>query len=205
MTKTNSFLDKYIRRYPKITLIGMSGLGKSHWSKVLENCGFKRLCCDDAIAGRLARLHDKERIADLGEWMGFPYEPQYRHKEKAYLSLEIQVLQEFIQRLVNSEPEEKIVVDTTGSAPYAGDNVMHQLGKCSCMIYLAASTEYHAEMLERYIHRPRPVLWGDKYKQEPFESKQQALARSYKDLLIHRDRLYKNHAHYTIPYEIHRV
>jgi len=205
MAVTNTFLDGFIQRYPKITLIGMSGLGKSHWSKMMARCGFKRLCCDDVIADRLERIDQKGRITDLGEWMGFPYEAQYREKEKIYLSLEIQVLSEFIERLADAEAEEKIVIDTTGSAPYAGDHVMNQLSKHSCILYLAASKEYYSDMLKRYIHCPRPVLWGDKFRQQPYESKKDALARSYRELLIFRDRLYKKHAHYTIPYEIHRI
>jgi shikimate kinase len=202
---TNTFLDKFIKRCPKITFIGMSGLGKSYWSRKMVESGFKRLCCDDVIADRLGKLSNRGRIADLGEWMGFPYEPEYRRKEKIYLSLEIKVLNEFIDRLANADPEENIVIDTTGSAPYAGDDVMNRLGKHSCVIYLAASKQYFSEMLERYINCPRPVLWGDKYQQEPFESKKQALARSYEELLIFRDQLYKKHAHYIIPYEMHRI
>ena len=83
---------------------------------------------------------------------------------------------------------------------------MNQLSKYSCIIYLAASKEYYSEMLERYVKCPRPVLWGDKYRQAPSESKAQALAHSYKDLLIFRHKLYKKHAHHTIlPYETHRI
>ena len=37
---------------------------------------------------------------------------------------------------------------------------MERLRELSCIIYLAASKEYYSEMLERYIKRPRPVLWG---------------------------------------------
>lgn len=205
MPLTNTFLDMFIGRYPKITLIGMSGLGKSHWSKELEKYGYKRLCCDDAIADRLQGLGGNGKIADLGKWMGFPDEPQYTSREKTYLSLEIKVLHEFIERLAKAEPGEKIVIDTTGSAPYAGDPVMNQLGRHSCIIYLAASSAYHSEMLARYIRCPRPVLWGDRFRPKPSESKEDALARCYGELLIYRHKLYKKHAHYTVPYEAHRV
>jgi shikimate kinase len=205
MTSNNSFLDKFIGQYPKITLIGMSGLGKSHWSKVLEGYGYCRLCCDNVISDRLIGSKNNEPVEDIGEWMGFPHEPEYKNKEKAYLSLEIEVLQEFIAHMDQSGPEEKFVIDTTGSAPYAGDEIMNRLGDLSCIVYLAASPEYYSEMLERYIKCPRPVLWGDKYEQRQCESYKDGLERSYGELLTYRDSLYKKWAHYTIPYEVHRA
>ena len=80
-----------MEQYPKITLIGMSGLGKSYWSKEFERYGYNRFCCDDVITHRLLGPNNKnnEKINDIGDWMGFPYEPGYKHREKAYLSLEI--------------------------------------------------------------------------------------------------------------------
>ena len=204
MTSNNSFLDKFIGQYPKITLIGMSGLGKSHWSKVLEGYGYRRLCCDDVITDRIFGSKNNEQDKDVGEWMGFPHDPGYKKREKAYLSLEIEVLQEFIVRMDQSGPDEKMVIDTTGSAPYAGNEIMNRLSDLSCIVYLAASPEYYSEMLERYITVPRPVLWGDKYEQRQSESFKDGLKRSYGELLTYRDSLYKKWAHYTIPYEVHR-
>ena len=206
MTISDTFLDRFITQYPKITLIGMSGLGKSHWSKVLERHGYARFCCDDVIKDRLLgpSNENNEQIEDIGEWMGFPYEPGYKNREKAYLTLEIAILHEFIARLESSGHTEKIVIDTTGSAPYAGDVIMERLRELSCIIYLAASKEYYSEMLERYIKRPRPVLWGDKFDQRHLESLKDGLKRSYEELLIYRHSLYKKWAHFTIPYEVHR-
>ena len=40
-------------RPEKLALIGMSGVGKSFWSKRLVNNGFRRFSCDDLIAERL--------------------------------------------------------------------------------------------------------------------------------------------------------
>ena len=206
MTVTDTFLDEFIERYPKITLIGMSGLGKSYWSKMLEQHGFNRFCCDDVITDRLfdPNKEPNRMSEDIGEWMGFPYEPGYKKREEAYLSLEIEVLNEFIDRLDRSSRSEKIVIDTTGSAPYAGDEVMKQLSDLSCIVYLAASREYYSDMLERYVKCPRPVLWGDKFSQKDCESIEDGLKRSYGELLTYRDSLYKKWAHYTVPYDVHR-
>jgi hypothetical protein len=45
----NTFIDEISSNYRWITLTGMSGLGKSYWSKVLAAKGYKRFCCDETI------------------------------------------------------------------------------------------------------------------------------------------------------------
>ena len=59
----------------KLSIVGMSGLGKSYWSKKLEEAGVKRFCCDEEITRKLQKAltrPDGSRM-DLGEWMGFPF------------------------------------------------------------------------------------------------------------------------------------
>ena len=207
MTPENSYLNRYIGRYPRITLIGMSGLGKSYWSKVLEAEGFKRFCCDDMIAERLGELlHRSEgKTVDLGKWMGFPYDSGYREREKVYLSLEVEVLKDILTYLEDAGNGERIVLDTTGSAPYAGESIMNRLSQSTTVIHLATSEAVLSEMLERYIRHPRPVLWGDRFTKKPSETDHEALKRSYESLLTFRESLYKHYAHHTIPYEAHRI
>lgn len=207
MLPENSYLNGYAGRYPRITLIGMSGLGKSYWSKALEAEGFKRFCCDDMIADRLAESLNRPggETIDLGKWMGFPYDSGYREREKAYLALEVEVLKEILAYLKSAGNGERFVLDTTGSAPYAGASIMNQLSQCTTVIHLATSEAVLSEMLERYIQHPRPVLWGDRFTREPAETDNEALKRSYASLLAFREKLYKQYAHHTIPYEVHRI
>jgi len=203
----NTFIDEISNDYRWITLTGMSGLGKSYWSKVLATKGYKRFCCDDMIENRIVKLiniPDKKEI-DIGKWMGFPFEKKYRRKENIYLTFEIEVLSEIISYLQTADPSEKIVIDTTGSAPYSGGDVMKRLKELSCIIHLSVSQDQHIEMLKKYINNPRPVLWGDLYVKKPFETGKEALARSYEELLIHREKLYKKYAHHSIPYSAHRT
>jgi len=63
----------------RLSLIGMSGSGKSSWSIKLSELGFKRFCCDDMITEKLDRdlTRPDGTCMKLGEWMGFPYEPHY--------------------------------------------------------------------------------------------------------------------------------
>ena len=52
----------------RLTLIGMAGTGKSHWSRKLEAAGFTRFGCDDRIAQRLAVALGLPAGFDLGRW-----------------------------------------------------------------------------------------------------------------------------------------
>lgn len=191
---------------PKITLIGMSGLGKSYWSRLLEKHGFKRYCCDDLIAQRLFQACDQtdSKVECLGLWMGFPFTPGYKERERDYCTAEARILWELVSYLVTSSSDEKVVIDTTGSAPYAGDALMKRLSELTCMVHLAASTAYVDAMVKNYLGSPRPVVWGDLYHRRPEETEQKALARCYKELLTHRETLYCKYAHQSIPYHLHR-
>ncbi len=203
----NTFIEEISNNYRWITLTGMSGLGKSYWSKLLATKGYKRFCCDDMIEDRIVKLiniADKKEI-DIGKWMGFPFEKKYRRNENIYLTFEIEVLSEIISYLQTANPAEKIVIDTTGSAPYSGDDIMKRLKALSCIIHLSVSQDYQMEMLEKYINNPRPVLWGNLYVKKSFETEKEALARSYKALLVYRENLYKKYAHHSIPYNAHRT
>src|ERR1039457_799049 len=108
----------------KISLIGMSGSGKSYWSKQLEKKGFKRFGCDDMIE---KKLHiDLNRLGlngihDVAKWMGYPYEKKYKTANKKYLDLEKQIMREILYFLKNeAKTDENIVIDTTGSVIYSG-------------------------------------------------------------------------------------
>ena len=88
----------------RITLIGMSGCGKTYWSKAFARQGFKLLCCDDLISEKLRSVLTRPdgSVLDLGHWMGFPYESRYENRERKYLELETAVLQEILTDLKNS-------------------------------------------------------------------------------------------------------
>lgn len=208
MTDPNIFLSYLSAIDCKITLIGMSGLGKSHWSRMLEKRGYKRFCCDDLIADRLLDAScDKAlgKVDCLGRWMGFPHAAGYKEKEKAYLIAESELLRELIAYLETSRPEEKIVIDTTGSAPYAGDMLLQRLGELTRIVHLAASPAYFKEMARRYVASPRPVVWGELYRKLSFETESQALSRCYEALLTYRESLYRKYAYRSVDYELHRI
>jgi len=182
----------------------MAGSGKSYWSKKLAQHGFKRFCCDDLIAAKLApelTMSDGTKIS-MGKWMGFPYECHYKKHESTYLTYEIEVLIEIIEYLESNKDslKENIVVDTTGSVIYTGNEILQKLGQYTTVIYLLTPPEVQDKLLNAYISKPHPMLWRDSFSKKPDESNQEALARCYPQLLSARQRLYARYAEIEIDY-----
>ena len=188
----------------RISLIGMAGSGKSYWSKKLAHQGFKRFSCDDLIAAKLApdlTRSDGTKM-NMGKWMGFPYEYHYKKRESTYLAYEIEALIEILAYLDNHKdsPKENIVVDTTGSVIYTGDEILQKLGRYTTVVYLLTPPEVQDKLLSAYISKPHPMLWRDSFSKKPNETNQQALARCYPQLLSSRQRLYARYAVVEIDY-----
>ena len=188
----------------RLSLIGMAGSGKSYWSMKLVEHGFRRFCCDDLIAAKLdPELTRPDRTTmELGQWMGFPYEPHYRERESKYLAYEIEVLTEILEYLESrkSNPEEKIVLDTTGSVIYTGERILRRLRRYTTIIYLSIPPEVRGQLLKAYVSNPHPMLWRNMFGKEPDETEQEALARCYPRLVVARERLYEDYANVTIDY-----
>jgi shikimate kinase len=188
----------------RISLIGMAGSGKSYWSKKLAQHGFRRFCCDDLIAAKLATdlTWPDGTTMEMGTWMGFPFDRRYKKRESTYLTYEIEVLIEILEYLEshNNTLKENIVVDTTGSVIYAGDEILHRLGRYTTVICLLTPPEVQEQLLNAYISKPHPMLWRDSFNKKPGETNQEALARCYPQLLSARERLYARYADVEINY-----
>jgi len=191
----------------RLSLVGMSGSGKSFWSKKLLRWGFLRICCDDLIASRLVPDLGKgvDSVAVVGGWMGFPYETRYREREAAYLACEMEVMTELLERLEKSEggTGERIVVDTTGSVIYVGEEILKKLRNLTTVVHLATPLEIQKLMFEAYVKKPRPILWREAFSKGSDEDNAQALARCYPQLLANREWRYEKLAHVTISYYHH--
>lgn len=189
-----------------ITLIGMSGTGKSHWSQKLVDYGFKRFCCDDIIESKLVHiLKEKgfQGIHDVAKWMGQPYDAQYPDTSDEYLRIEIEVMQDLLRRLQHISVRENIVLDTTGSVIYVPDTIITQLRKCTTLIYLETPESVRKHMFERYIQDPKPVIWGSLFTKKAGESNIDALSRCYPTLLSYRTTRYETIADIVIKHNLH--
>ncbi len=171
--------------------------------KLVEH-GFRRFCCDDLIAAKLdpELTRPDGTTMELGQWMGFPYEPHYRERESKYLAYEIEVLTEILEYLESrkSNPEEKIVLDTTGSVIYTEERILRRLRRYTTVIYLSIPPEVRGQLLKAYLSNPHPMLWRNVFNKDPDETEQEALARCYPRLVVARERLYEHYANVTIDY-----
>lgn len=184
----------------RLALIGMSGAGKTFWSRQLATAGHRAISCDDKIEERLAsRLAagGYSGINGVAAWMGWPDSPTYAERESQYLSDEIAVLEEALDDLARS-PEKSLVLDTTGSVIYTGNHLLLRLRKLMTIVHLAAAPREQELLIERYLNDPKPVLWRGAFQAKLGETPRETVTRCYPNLIAARRQSYAVLAHCTI-------
>ena len=185
----------------RIALVGMSGSGKTFWAKRLAVSGRPSISCDDRIEERLrAQLTSDgySGINGVAAWMGWPDSPTYAQREADYLAAEIAGLDELLTEL-EQDPNREMILDTTGSVIYTGNNVLMRLRRQMTVVYLAASAEELQLLIERYLTDPNPVLWRGAFQPKNGETPLQTVARCYPILVTARRQSYEALAHCTLP------
>ncbi len=176
----------------RLALIGMSGAGKTFWTKKLAAAGYPALSCDDRIEQKLARrlaAGGYAGINGVAAWMA--------ERESEYLAEEIHTLDEILTEL-EKQPEESLVLDTTGSVIYTGNNLLMRLRRQMTIVHLAASAEEQQLLIERYLNDPKPVLWRGAFQSKPGEAPRETVARCYLALIAARRQSYEALAHCTL-------
>ena len=184
----------------KLSLIGMSGAGKSHWAQKLAAAGFRVISIDDRIEKKLApelAAGGHRGIGGVAAWMGWPDDPAYREREKKYLDCEVRSMGEALDE-IQSSGDEGTVLDTTGSVAYTGEEICRRMQSLTTVVYLEASPAEEEVLIARYLSDPKPVLWGDQFDQRSSESTQDAIARCYRQLIAHRKKHYECYAHRVV-------
>ena len=185
----------------RLAFIGMSGAGKTYWTKHLASANYPTISCDDLIEARLAPILQAggfRGINGVAAWMGWPDSPTYAERESQYLSEEIASLDEILSGMERN-PSSVLALDTTGSVIHTGNNLLFRLRKLMTVVYLAASTVEQELLIRRYLENPKPVLWRGAFQARPGESPNQTVARCYPALLAARRQSYEALAHCTIP------
>ena len=185
----------------RVALIGMSGTGKTFWSKRLAQTGRPAFCCDDRIEQRLRdrlRTGGYAGISGVASWMGWPDSPTYAQREAEYLAEEIATLDEVLTELKRN-PARELILDTTGSVIYTGNNLLLRLRRQMTIVYLAASASEEQLLIERYLNDPKPVLWRGAFQPKKGETPRETVARCYPMLIAARRQSYEALAHCIIP------
>jgi len=184
-----------------LAFIGMSGTGKTFWSRRLAGAGHRIVSCDDLIGRRLAEHlpnGDRAGINDLAAWMGWPDNASYAEREAHYLAEEIGALDEVLTE-VERTPEKSLILDTTGSVIYTGNHLLLRMRRGMTVVYFAASQAEEQLLIERYLSDPKPVLWRGAFQAKPGEAPRDTVARCYPVLIAARRQSYEVLAHATLP------
>jgi shikimate kinase len=188
----------------RVSLIGMSNIGKTYWAKHLaSSLSIEPINCDDLIEKKLApelALGGFKGLKGMAQWMGFPADSQYKKNSDTYLEFEKVVMRDILARL-RQEPEQTAIVDTTGSIIYTGDDILTELRQSTRVVYIEATNAHIKTLFKNYITHPKPVIWGDCYVPVTGETEKQTLRRCYPELLHERMRRYKKLAHVCVPLE----
>jgi shikimate kinase len=199
-------MDRHLQKPLRLALIGMSGAGKSFWTKKLAASRFPAVSCDDRIEQELApRLAagGYTGINGVAAWMGWPDSVTYTERESEYLAEEIHTLDEILTKL-EEQPEKSLVLDTTGSVIYTGNNLLMRLRRQMTIVHLAASAEEQQLLVERYLSDPKPVLWRGAFQPKQGEAAKETVWRCYPALIAARRQSYEALAHCTLQVAVLR-
>jgi len=185
----------------------MSGVGKTFHSLRLAALGYRRFSCDAWIARRLALRADEpdETIGALAAWMGFPDDERYAERAAWYRRLEAEALEDVLAHPGGGDGDDSpLVIDTTGSVVYLPDRLLTRLRAAVCVVHLETPPDQRARMLEAFLARPTPLIWGSAFDRHEGESRSDALHRCYARLLDTREKAYARLAHIGVGFEEHR-
>jgi shikimate kinase len=184
----------------RLAIVGMSGAGKTFWTRHLAVSGYPTVSCDDLIEARLKGALESggfTGINGVAAWMGWPDQPTYAERESQYLSEETATLDGVLSE-IEKDRDRELVLDTTGSVVYTGNHLLYRLRRLLTVVYLAASSQEQQLLVERYLSDPKPVLWRGAFHPRAGETPQETVARCYPALLAARQQSYQMLAHCSI-------
>jgi hypothetical protein len=193
--------ELYKGKRSRLALVGMSGSGKTFWTRKLAAAGWRSVCCDDLIEQRLVpRLAagGYSGINGVAAWMGWPNSVTYVQREAEYLAEEIGVMDEFLDNLEKDSRGTPIVLDTTGSVIYAQNNILMRLRRQMTVVHLANTENEQRMLVERYLNDPKPVLWRGTFHVKDQETPRETVARCYPLLIAVRQKSYETLAHCAV-------
>jgi len=156
-----------------LTLIGMSGVGKSHWGCKLEQWGWHNHSCDHLIGTEYLKEElgggagiSADDILGLSEFVGQVGDPskggldlaEFQRRQKMYYDAETQSLVDAAR--VIDHTDGNVIIDSTGSiCENEDESVLQAVGDKSLFVYLKVRQAGHAEILKRAVDYPKPLYF----------------------------------------------
>lgn len=160
-----------------ITLLGMSGAGKTHISCQLEAWGWHNYSCDYVIGDKY--LKDElsgvgpitaDDIGALSEYLGKLGDTNhggfgldlFRDRQKAYYDAEIAALYDMGR--VMSDVNGDFIHDSTGSlCEVEDDALMKKIGEQTLFVYLKTDKQEEKLVLQRARDYPKPLFFPPEF------------------------------------------
>ena len=171
------FLDQ---KQKSITLIGMSGAGKTHISCQLEKWGWYNYSCDYVIGDKYLRdqLENAEGlstddISAISTYLGKLGNPDmggfdltlFKKRQKAYYDAEVKALYAMGRELLDTDKD--FVHDSTGSlCEITDEEVLRQIGTQTMFVYLKTGEAEEREVLQRAFDYPKPLFFPPSFLDE---------------------------------------
>jgi len=195
-------LSNPAKRKFNLIIFGMSGSGKTHWSKLLaQRYGYTHIEFDELIgasaelANLIRNISGRDTAEKMGNYFGMPWSEGHQAKELAYLSVE--------RAIMSKSLAAGSILDLTGSCVYHPEE-MKAIRNSGLAVYLETSLEKQKEMLGIFLAHPKPVCWNGIFQKKSGETNGQALSRCYPLLLAYRAKLYPRFADVVLQHSVHK-
>ena len=171
-----------------ITLMGMSGVGKTYLSCLLAKEGWFHYSCDleigttylgDEIVKTLSAARGQsvqndivaEDLSMLSEYVGRPGDPargglslaEFQRRQKAYFEAECRALRELksVVKQAHGKGFQHVVNDSTGSlCEIDDDTLLDSIDENSLIVYIKANKDEEMEVLRRAQEYPKPMIYS---------------------------------------------
>lgn len=160
-----------------VTLMGMSGVGKSFLSSKLAGQGWGRYGCDDAIGTTFLTEALSATTGDMAAFLGKIGNPakggldpaEFRRRQQLYMDGEMESIKAAVQALQNTARD--FVIDSTGSLCEVEDEaLLADIGGRTLFVYIQASADEEAEILRRAEEFPKPLYFPPAFLDEKLKA-----------------------------------
>lgn len=177
--KVGMFKDKFIKTpFKAITLIGMSGVGKSHVSQIMvESDNWYHFSVDYLIGKYYIADHipnadkvEKDNITPIADWMGLVGTPDkgglplkhIKRHQRLYHDAEVLACQSLpaFANVAKHQGHPGIINDTTGSFVELDYPELPEIvAENSLIVYIEASEDDQKQIFERALEYPKPLFY----------------------------------------------
>ena len=146
-----------------VTLLGMSGAGKTYFSQRLAEWGWVHYSNDYEIAGSLGIDVKVDDLSALSSFIGQVGDEakgglnagEFIHRQKLYYGAECSVLDN-----MPCEGAEKFVNDSTGSfCEIEDEGLIARVAQKTLLVYIETDEDSHKEVIKRAVEYPKPLYF----------------------------------------------